>query len=79
MILFTSKSCIKCKVVKRELTSKNIIVEEIYIDDGKMDKLNEMIKNIGETQTPKSLPILIDLDNKKMYSGDDAIKFSKTL
>lgn len=79
MILFTSKSCIKCKILKRELDSKNIKVEEVYIDDGKIEKLHETVKQIGKTETPKSLPILVDIEKKTMHSGDEALKYAKTL
>lgn len=81
LVMFTSKSCIKCKIVKRDLQAKNIEFQEIFVDADKGMERLEIEMKISNRETPKSLPILLDIGNEpsKMYVGDEAIKFCKTL
>ena len=81
LVMFTSKSCIKCKILKRDLETKKIQFQEIYIDQGQGMERLEIEMKISNREVPKALPVLLDIEDQpsRMFVGDDALKYVKSL
>jgi glutaredoxin len=63
LILFTSKKCAPCKVLKENLTKSNIAVNEVDVD-------TEYGSKIASMYYIRSIPTLIDPTTKNMLNGN---------